>query len=393
MLLGVVEMVRTRRLAWIPLALVVLSPLCVLASPYGTKLVAYYDLMLVDAPFAADPARVAVVEPERDDRALLAPRARRGRDSSRCDAAAAGSRSTSSPSSLVTFVGRGPGRPWGHLVRARRRGDSSRCPRRPPHQGRRRRAARQPHRSRSSRSPASRSRRSSFVARPASWFVSEWPETRAVAVREATRDPRARALGNGRHRRLAPLAHPGPAWTHRLRRPLRALRRGDDRATLPLRPPRGSGLDLAGGRLRRRDRRRSGTPSGAPRRARRAARLQGHGDRARIARVSLAAVSPGYKRARTSRSSPPPATSSPGMPCGSSARRATRCRADDPTIRGDGRRDRVDVLLRPQLRARVVVLRPCHGTSGAGVLVPTRSKLSDYRALQGTIVGRARSGR
>jgi len=51
-LLGLVELVRRRRLAWIPVALVVLAPLCVLASPYGTKLVAYYDLMLVDAPFA-----------------------------------------------------------------------------------------------------------------------------------------------------------------------------------------------------------------------------------------------------------------------------------------------------------------------------------------------------
>ena len=51
-LLGIVELVRTRRLAWIPLALVALSPAAVLASPYGTKLVAYYDLMLVDAPFA-----------------------------------------------------------------------------------------------------------------------------------------------------------------------------------------------------------------------------------------------------------------------------------------------------------------------------------------------------
>ena len=50
---GVVEMVRARRLAWIPLALVVLSPLCVLATPYGWDIVAYYDLMLVDAPFAA----------------------------------------------------------------------------------------------------------------------------------------------------------------------------------------------------------------------------------------------------------------------------------------------------------------------------------------------------
>ena len=51
-LLGVVEMVRVRRLAWIPLALVALSPFAVLASPYGRKLIAYYDLMLVDAPFA-----------------------------------------------------------------------------------------------------------------------------------------------------------------------------------------------------------------------------------------------------------------------------------------------------------------------------------------------------
>ena len=51
-LLGIVELVRGRRLAWIPAALVVLAPLCVLASPYGTKLVDYYNLMLVDAPFA-----------------------------------------------------------------------------------------------------------------------------------------------------------------------------------------------------------------------------------------------------------------------------------------------------------------------------------------------------
>jgi hypothetical protein len=51
-LLALVELVRRRRLAWIPVALAVVAPLCVLASPYGTKLVAYYDLMLVDAPFA-----------------------------------------------------------------------------------------------------------------------------------------------------------------------------------------------------------------------------------------------------------------------------------------------------------------------------------------------------
>jgi hypothetical protein len=52
MLLGFVEMARARRLAWIPIALVVLSPLSVLATPYGWDIVAYYRLMLVDAPFA-----------------------------------------------------------------------------------------------------------------------------------------------------------------------------------------------------------------------------------------------------------------------------------------------------------------------------------------------------
>lgn len=53
--LGVVELA-TRRArgdaAWIAALLVVTAPLCVLASPYRWKLVAYYDLMLVDAPFA-----------------------------------------------------------------------------------------------------------------------------------------------------------------------------------------------------------------------------------------------------------------------------------------------------------------------------------------------------
>jgi hypothetical protein len=51
-LLGLVELVRGRRVAWRPAALVVLAPLCVLATPYGLDIVAYYDLMLVDAPFA-----------------------------------------------------------------------------------------------------------------------------------------------------------------------------------------------------------------------------------------------------------------------------------------------------------------------------------------------------
>jgi hypothetical protein len=51
-LLALAELVRLRRLAWMPVVLALAAPLCVLASPYGTKLVAYYDLMLVDAPFA-----------------------------------------------------------------------------------------------------------------------------------------------------------------------------------------------------------------------------------------------------------------------------------------------------------------------------------------------------
>lgn len=51
-LLALVALVRSRRLDPISVVLVVLAPLCILVSPYGTKLVAYYDLMLVDAPFA-----------------------------------------------------------------------------------------------------------------------------------------------------------------------------------------------------------------------------------------------------------------------------------------------------------------------------------------------------
>ncbi len=52
MLFGAYELVRTRRLGGLPLTLFVLAPLCVLATPYGWDIVAYYDLMLVDAPFA-----------------------------------------------------------------------------------------------------------------------------------------------------------------------------------------------------------------------------------------------------------------------------------------------------------------------------------------------------
>ena len=52
MLLAGYALVRTRRLDRLSLALLVLAPLCVLATPYGWDIVAYYELMLVDAPFA-----------------------------------------------------------------------------------------------------------------------------------------------------------------------------------------------------------------------------------------------------------------------------------------------------------------------------------------------------
>ena len=52
-LLAVCVLVRDRGAApLLPAMLLVFAPLCVLATPYGWDIVAYYDLMLVDAPFA-----------------------------------------------------------------------------------------------------------------------------------------------------------------------------------------------------------------------------------------------------------------------------------------------------------------------------------------------------
>jgi hypothetical protein len=52
-LLAVVLLVRSRGAEPLyPAALLVAAPLCVLATPYGWDIVAYYKLMLVDAPFA-----------------------------------------------------------------------------------------------------------------------------------------------------------------------------------------------------------------------------------------------------------------------------------------------------------------------------------------------------
>jgi hypothetical protein len=52
-LLAVVTLIRRRGAEPLyPVALLVCAPLCVLATPYAWDIVAYYDLMLVDAPFA-----------------------------------------------------------------------------------------------------------------------------------------------------------------------------------------------------------------------------------------------------------------------------------------------------------------------------------------------------
>ena len=51
-MLGAIELARRRGSGRLALALVVGAPLCILVSPYATKLPAYYKLMLIDAPFA-----------------------------------------------------------------------------------------------------------------------------------------------------------------------------------------------------------------------------------------------------------------------------------------------------------------------------------------------------
>ncbi len=190
MLLGAVELVRARRLAWIPVALVAVAPLTVLASPYGTKLIAYYDLMLVDAPFApilrewqwSSPsattalfwllALVAV--------GLLAMRSCRNRLTFYELAVL-----------VVTFAGAVQavrGVIWFALAAAAilpvaldgvlTKADV---------------AAPRINRIISLAALAGLAVATlAFLARPPSWFVSEWPEQRVEAVRQATRDPNVR---------------------------------------------------------------------------------------------------------------------------------------------------------------------------------------------------------
>ena len=231
MLLGVVAMVRTRTLAWFPAALVVLAPLCVLASPYGTKLVAYYDLMLVDAPFADMLREWQWSNPSATTAlfwllailmvALLAMRRCRGRLTFYELAVLA--------VTLVGAVQAVRGVIWFALAAAAilpvaldglfTKADV---------------AAPRVNRIISLAALASLAvALVAFIARPSSWFVSGWPE-RADRGR-ARGDSRSghKALGDGRDGRLAPLADPRPSRPHRVRLPFRALRRARARRADP----------------------------------------------------------------------------------------------------------------------------------------------------------------
>ena len=189
-LLAVTELVRTRKLSWEPLALAILAPVTVLASPYGTKLIAYYDLMLVDAPFAPILREWQWSKPGATTTLfwLLAIVAIALLSMRRCR-----SRLTTYELLVlaVTFVGAVQavrGVIWFALAAAAilpaaldgvltsKDVDAPRVNR--------------------MISLAALGGLAlalvAFVARPASWFVSDWPEQRVEAVRAATRDPGSR---------------------------------------------------------------------------------------------------------------------------------------------------------------------------------------------------------
>jgi hypothetical protein len=183
-------MVRARRLAWIPVVLVVLSPLCVLATPYGWDIVAYYKLMLVDAPFAPILREWQWSSPSGTTALfwLLAFAAAGILALRRCR-----SRLTFYELAVLvlTFAGAVQavrGVIWFALAAAAilpvaldgllTKEDV---------------AAPKVNRIISVAALAGLALATlAFVARPPSWFVSEWPETRIAAVREATRDPSVR---------------------------------------------------------------------------------------------------------------------------------------------------------------------------------------------------------
>jgi hypothetical protein len=187
MLLGGVELVRARRFAWIPVTLIAVSPLAVLASPYGWKLVTYYDLMLVEAPFAPILREWQWSSPSATTALfwLLALVAAGLLATRRCRA-----RLTFYEFAVlaVTFVGAVQavrGVIWFALAAAAilpvaLDGLLTKADVEAPRVNR-------------VISLAALGGLAvallAFLVRPASWFVSEWPEARVDAVREATRDP------------------------------------------------------------------------------------------------------------------------------------------------------------------------------------------------------------
>ena len=265
----------------LPVALLVAAPLCVLATPYGWDIVAYYDLMLVDAPFADILREWQWSKPERRRR--------------RCSGCSRWWPSVSSRSArcrrrltlfellvlAVTLVGAVQavrGVIWFALACAAilpvaldgllTRADPS-CPARQP-----RDLGREPRRPR---------RRAPRRARPATAAGSSrsGPSEQVAAVREATRDPSTRLL-----------ATDGTADWLLWRIPdLRGRIAYDvrfelyDPATLDRISAYGQrrrrGVEVARRRLRRRDRRRARPPAGVPRGARRASGLPRRRDRGR----------------------------------------------------------------------------------------------------------------
>ena len=90
MLLGAYELVARRGATWPrSLALLLLAPLAVLATPYGpVETARYYHLLLVDPPFAGRVTEWTMVGPGRGHDVLL--RARRNRSRARLARAADG---------------------------------------------------------------------------------------------------------------------------------------------------------------------------------------------------------------------------------------------------------------------------------------------------------------
>ena len=242
-LLGAIALVRARRLSWLPVVLVLVAPLCVLASPYGTDLVAYYNLMLVDAPFAPILREWQWSSPSGTTAlfwllALVA-----------VGVLALGAAVPAHPVRAGGARGdlrRGrAGGARGDLVRARLRGDPPGRARRPPDPSR--------------TSPRPSVNRAISVAalaglgaaalvfsrtrRPGSLRLAR---ARVAAVRRNPRPDRAR-VRDRRHRQLAALANPRPTQPGRVRRALRALRPGDARQHRALNARRGDWTSLVDG--------------------------------------------------------------------------------------------------------------------------------------------------